>query len=485
MSRLSGSEIASMGRQLSTPFHISILKNNKAIDFRVDSILRIVPGRRFVAVGTWQEKTVILKLFFDQKSWKTNIFRDVDGIRHLKEAGIPTAELVLQTTTEDSVAGALLFEYLETGEGLSSLFEHAEDDREQDDILHRAITSIASCHRAGLWQADIHLDNFMLYQDTVHVIDGGDIKFSEGSLNAEVCLNNMALFLAQLAVRFDQKSAEYLQLYYRHMPELRVEGSQKFQERITAARINRLDNYEKKLFRSTTAHCCERIDGKFVVYDRSIESDGLQKFIIDPDSFIVEERLMKKGNSSTLALVEIGDSKYVLKRYNMKGFWHRISRSLRPSRAHHSWRNALILKMLGIETPMPYLFMEKRILGVFRSTAYYLSEWVDHENFGEEIDADTISDDRFELAVDLFRQMFSILSTYRISHGDTKASNFIIRDGEIVVLDLDSMKRHGAGKNFEEKRSKDLGRFRRNWNSSRMQKRADEAIIALEREFTG
>ncbi len=485
MDIVSCADLISMGRQIPTPFHLSVLKNEVELDLRVDSILRIVPGRRLVALALWQDKTVILKLFYDRKTWKRNMLRDLRGINSLRQAGIPTPELLLQSNTKDKVGGVLLIDYLSTGTGLASLFDKAGDEEAKKEIIDLAIENIARCHRAGLWQEDIHLDNFILNHGVVYVIDGAGVDSVDGALDKEASLNNLARFISQLPPQFDQKAGRFIQSYRKLVSDISWSDSEDFGERVRRARSERLDRYEKKLFRSTTSHRCESINGRFVVYDRSMESLVFEQFIKDPDSFIEENKLIKRGNSSTVALIEIDGSNYVLKRYNMKSLGHRVSRSLRPSRAHQSWRNALVLKMLGISTPTPLLFMENRALGLFRSTAYFLSEYVEGSNFGEEIEKGEIDKARFEESIELFRNLFRTMHTYSISHGDTKASNFIVKEGELVVLDLDAMKRHQSRSSFSEKFSKDLKRFQKNWQGSRFQDEADAAIEALQLEFSG
>jgi tRNA A-37 threonylcarbamoyl transferase component Bud32 len=77
------------------------------------------------------------------------------------------------------------------------------------------------------------------------------------------------------------------------------------------------------------------------------------------------------------------------------------------------------------------------------------------------------------------------MNTYSVSHGDTKASNFILKDGELMVLDLDAMKRHKSVGTFSEKFVKDLKRFQKNWKGSKFEKKVDKAVTALQSEFAG
>jgi serine/threonine-protein kinase RIO1 len=52
-----------------------------------------------------------------------------------------------------------------------------------------------------------------------------------------------------------------------------------------------------------------------------------------------------------------------------------------------------------------------------------------------------------------------------VSHGDLKASNFLLgRDGP-VIIDLDSMKEHTNPIDRDRAEKKDIARFMRNWES--------------------
>jgi len=227
------------------------------------------------------------------------------------------------------------------------------------------------------------------------------------------------------------------------------------------------------------------------VYDRSIHSSELDRFIADPDSFIDQNRLLKDGNSSTVAEVEIDGRLFVLKRYNIKNFWHGLSRLLRPSRARHSWRNALVLEMLGVPTPKPYLFMEERVFGIFKRRAFFLCERIQSRNLGEQLgkqlreqlennESDEID---FGEVLRAFKQLFSVMWDYRISHGDMKSTNFLFVEGQLVVLDLDSMRRNKSGEKFGKKFRKDLARFHKNWIGTKFEpsvvKMVEETLQAI------
>lgn len=475
MTIFSSVELAAMGRHIPTPFSINIESKQGVEELKIESLLRTVPGKRLVALSTWQNSTVIVKIFVSSNRWKRGMLKDVAGINRLKQARIPCPDLLLQTTTPDKKAGVLIIEYLREGSSLAMLFDDANSEEAKAEVLKMGVKAVADCHQSGLWQNDIHLDNFMLCAGTVYVLDGADIKSKESTLDIDTRLQNFAMFLAQFPVSQDKHWRELLEQYCKQAPGIAIDDVADFAGKIIKARRKRLNAYEKKLTRSTTANRCEQGSKFLYVYDRSIHSPDLDRFIADPDSFIDGEKLLKDGNSSTVALIKINEKNYVLKRYNIKNFWHGISRAFRPSRAHHSWQNASMLEMLGIATAHPFLFLEERVFWLFRKRAYFLCEFIEGHDLGMAWEKKELENRESEVVV-LFRGLFKLLADYRISHGDMKATNFLFKDGKIFVLDLDAMIRNRSRKSFTEKFSKDLKRFRKNWVGTSMEPEVESLL---------
>jgi tRNA A-37 threonylcarbamoyl transferase component Bud32 len=57
------------------------------------------------------------------------------------------------------------------------------------------------------------------------------------------------------------------------------------------------------------------------------------------------------------------------------------------------------------------------------------------------------------------------LALSAISHGDMKATNFILSERGAVVIDLDAMRKHDTAESFHRAQRRDLRRFMRNWEA--------------------
>ena len=479
MNLISCEQLVSLGRQVPTPFRLTVQEGQDEDEIVIESILRIVPGKRLVGLSRWNDQQVIVKLFYNPSHWKRNQLRDLKGCNLLKQAQLPTPDIVHHTATPDQKGGVLMIEYLQEGTTLGTLFEDASSAEHKSATVRKGLETIARCHGAGLLQKDIHLDNFMLANGTVYLLDGGDISSYAGDFDTDTRLNNLATFFAQFPVGMDAEAPELLVAYQEQTSEMTESQLAGFIGRISTARKLRMGNFERKLFRSTTANRCVWHASKFLVHDRSIHSPELDAFIANPDVLLDRGEVLKRGNSSTVVRVKIGGQEFVLKHYNIKSFWHGLSRLFRPSRAHHSWRNANLLKMLGVATPQPYLFMEERICWLFRRRAYFLCELVAGDNLIEELETNNFDLLESRSVVDAFRDLLKTLRTYRIHHGDMKASNFIFSNERLYVLDLDAMQRHKTERSFRKKYAKDLARFSRNWKGSKLEKAVDRMIENL------
>ena len=487
MKTYSCAELVRLGRQLPTPFCVEIAEEESLEKIEITEILRIVPQKRFIAIANWRGSNVIVKLFFGPLHWKRNLAKDISGITLLRERNLRTPSLLHNALTAGNNGAALIMQYLSDGKTLTECMQNAVTSHERHSLLSLATRSIATCHRFGLRQIDVHMDNFLLSDKEVYYLDGGQIQVQGESLEEELAYDNFALFLAQFKVENDEAIGDLLHEYHLENKTCSAPVYADILRRVKRARNLRLINYEKKLLRSTTANRNIRSLDKFVVYDREIHSPSLEDFISDPNRYIVKDKLMKDGNASTVAELFLDGKGYVLKRYNFRSLWHSIKYQFKPSRAARSWCNASILSMLGVYTPRPYLFIEERFAGFLKHKAYFLAEKIEAVNLWELTEKEEFSTAELSKITDSFRKLFNIMIDYKISHGDMKATNFIFYEDKLLVLDLDAMKRHGSKRSFYRAIQKDLDRFMKNWRESpheeEFRKVIDELKLPAEPNF--
>jgi len=319
---------------------------------------------------------------------------------------------------------------------------------------------------AGLEQRDIHLDNFLLSDERLYTLDGGGIHLSgDGELSVRQSVDNLALFFAQFYPQFDALIEAAFQTYTRR----RAWGAgtvtyARLQQRVRFFRNKRLRRYLKKIFRDCSAFDCIKNWRKYSVCDRTLATGEMLDFLADPDASLQsgDMKYLKQGNTCTLWAVRVDQRMLVVKRYNIKGVAHRISRAFRATRAAVSWKNAHRLTMYEILTARPVALVEERF-GPVRGRAWYISEYVQGDNAralcGRPVAG--LIDPQLAGAsvVDLLQQ----LASCRIIHGDMKATNLILSDHGAAVIDLDAMHEHDSDAVFKRLHHRDLDRFMRNW----------------------
>ncbi|MBL4821712.1 MAG: hypothetical protein JKY98_12100 [Gammaproteobacteria bacterium] len=495
MRKLTSKDLAEMGRDVEAPFRLSMVPGADSdpaaapIELRVDKILRLLAGKRLVALGTCEgiDQPVILKLFFQKGHWERHILRELSGTRLIAEAKIRTPRSLLRATAMDGQGGALINEYLSGAKSIGELSEASGYQSHQ--LTGKVLHLISQCHLNGLWQKDIHLENFLLYNDEVYLLDGADVKTETPGkpLQNKTRLNNLALFFAQFPVRHDQFLQELLSPLQQHN-SMDDSSAESFSSLVRNAREGRIDAYFKKITRSSTAHIARRSANRVMICDRAIVSREFNDFVENPDRYIQQGEMVKAGNTSTVAVVTIEGKRYILKRYNIKSFLHGVKRALGQllgkDRALNSWRFALILPMLGVSTARPLMMLQRRLLWLIPRESYFLCDVLEGKTVTEIFENEQSGLDVQESVFHAFSEFFKVMAQSRITHGDLKTSNFIFANNTLYVLDLDAMTRHKSEDSFRKLFNKDLNRFAANWTGRTEFKSAAEQALQVTKAFS-
>jgi tRNA A-37 threonylcarbamoyl transferase component Bud32 len=346
-------------------------------------------------------------------------------------------------------------------------WKQVRSDNRHSELLRQIVSIIADQHEAGLIHDDLHMGNFLLDGNDIYTIDGDaiNVRHKGRALSEVKSLANLGLFFAQIYPRFNRLIPDAFKVYSEKRAWSRnTETYNRLIKEIRRQHKKRKKKYLQKIYRECSAFICQKSWDRFLVYDRSYNTEKMVRFLADPDALIDANRLIKDGNTSTVALVEVASQRLVVKRYNIKNTWHALRRCLRPSRAWNSWRNAHRLALLGIPTPKPIALLEKR-WGPFRFKAYFITEYVDGINVYHLLHSESKKEIKHEDLVEQFGNLIQKLANALISHGDFKATNFIFSGGELIVTDLDAMYEHRFATQFQRKFRKDCQRLMKNWTN--------------------
>ena len=475
------SELKGLGRSPSLPLTVTLADAAGMADLQLLSLLRVLPGQRYVGAGIWRGTPVLAKLLVGGSAAR-HFQRELDGVRLLAEQGLTTPQLLADGLKEGE-GGWLLFEYLDHAESLADAWAAVEHlpmlADEQHAVLGEALTAVAQMHAKGLWQEDLHLDNLLRQEGRVYLIDGAGIKAETPGqqLSRQRVLENLGVLFAQLPKRLEPFIEEALVHYLLANGEhaLPLEALQK---QVDKVRNWRLKDYLEKAGRECTLFSVERtLSGLRAV--RRPQAEALLPVLEQADALIDQGHLYKTGGAASVARVEVGGRTLVLKRYNIKNTAHWFKRFWRPSRAWHSWIEGHRLEFLEIATPRPLAVLETRTLGL-RNRAYLLTEYVDGPDltacFSPFVDSGDAPDEQVEALAQLMQQLIR----ERISHGDFKGHNLFWDNGRWSLIDLDAMCQHATQLSFAPAFGRDRARLLRNWpRSSALYQRLDKVLPRL------
>ncbi|MCP4673255.1 MAG: hypothetical protein GY857_18345 [Desulfobacula sp.] len=444
-----------------------------------NELLRFIPGRRAVLSGLWQKKKIVAKFFFKPFRYKKHVKKEIMGNDLLKQAKIPTSKILYSGFCKELKSHILIFEFIDSSIKLGKIFELDPymDTNSQKVTDSKKITSekylvplvrlIARIHQKGIIHNDLHPDNFLLKNDMIYALDGASLKkISARPLEKNISLENLSIILSQINIQsknllYDLALAYAESRKYRNINQVN-DTLEKF---IKKSHGLRTVKYLKKIYRSSTKIICKKSFSSFMLCHRKYYTPDMESFLQNPDIAFNQPgtSLLKAGNTATLALYKIDGHKLVVKRYNMKNRFHALRLAFKKSRADISWRSAHLLLKNRINTPKPIAVKEIRF-GPFRNKAFFICEYIKGES-ARSFFCGTKTDG-FQITAESIIKVLRQFKSLKISHGDMKATNIIIKDNTPFFIDLDSMNWYKSEFLFSHAWKKDINRFMKNWNNN-------------------
>ena len=443
---LAGPGIASVGRLADLdrdpplPFRFDLTLGKGGVRAICTAVLRAQPGRRLVLRAVVEGREMILKAFFGSHG-RRDFIREHRGVIALRESGVASPELL--GIGRGGGARILAFE----------LLENAREPSVGD--VGELLATLARMHKSGIRQRDLHVGNFLVSGKRLFAIDGGGVAASR-TVGGARRLSDVARLLAHYPSDALGSLAPVVAAYERAvgvaLPKRAVNG---LHARVARARRHRLAKFMAKTNRDCTAFSVREEPRRRVVVERGDDDPLLEAIIADPDRAVASGEPLKRGN--TAVAVRCGD--FVVKRYNVKDPWHRHRLRWRSTRALKAWRAGHGLRFAGLTTPRPRALIEVRGPEVGEAVAFLVVDHVEGERLDRAVDGAGVDAD---LNGGLAR-MFDAWRELRLEHGDTKASNFVVKEGDIYVLDLDAAVFHRNAWRFARAHRREGVRFLANW----------------------
>jgi tRNA A-37 threonylcarbamoyl transferase component Bud32 len=460
-------------RKLALPAELSIVIDGAPATITVHSVLRLLPRKRVVFKGIIDNQVVAVKLFTRNLSSERNIARELTGYAAVCAGGVTSPKLVGHFTTDSREFEGLIYEFIEEATELGQCWPQFTDAEKQH-WLRAVMNASLALHCVGAYQEDIHLGNFLLQGTRLFLLDLGSIVIREAPLAQRDCLLNLGQLIAQLDVREHALTEPAIASYFSHSGWIdSIPLRNDLQKAIRTAWRRRLRDYLRKARRNCSLTHFEQSFRQLIAHRRGWEGDELSNFFADPDRIMAQGTLLKAGNTATVVKAEINGRPVVIKRYNIKNWRHALGRSLRPTRAQHSWRYAHMLELIGIHSLIPVALLEQRC-GPLHGRAYFICEWIGAPDLLS-LGADYRLSER---EADALQSLLLQMRKCRVSHGDFKANNLLLDGDNIAVIDLDAMQRHWSSHRFARAFRRDIARLLRNWPEGSAMHMQVSAIVA-------
>ncbi len=419
------------------PFIVNIDNNDEPLI--CTEILRIIPGTRIVCKAKMKDMDVIAKFFVNRIHAARHIARESDGLRTLQKAGIPTPKIIAESTVSKSIT-ILISEYLSDAQSPYSLLKLNNPDDKTGKIMGQFFIFLAELHKSGIIQNDLHLNNFLIKNDVFYAIDAANLKIAGSPLSSLAATDNLALFFAQFDPDSYPELLKALESYHNTNSHVEIDK----QKIISLAKTKRQQIWKKisnKLFRNSTNVVRKSNFRCLILCKRNYYKDQFIDFLDNPDEFLQKSPLLKDGNSATVGVVEIDSRKYAVKRYNIQNITKFIRRQIPPTRARRGWLIGHLLIFNNIKTPEPIALIEKRF-GPFRTVGYIVTEFIDAPSVRQVLKNAEDNTREQSKILTCFVSSLKKLHERKITHGDLKDTNFHYANGELYIVDLDSVKLH-------------------------------------------
>jgi len=451
MMRVSLENIFQSGEILRVPFELNL---DSIGILQVETLLRVLPGKRLVMKAKQDGVAFLVKIFRENHSYQ----KELKGYDLLCAANIATPK---RLQYGELTQGAYCFyEYIENLQPFKQVIEQTAE-KEKSQRLQELLALLSAMYKGKVFQQDLHFDNFAYAGGVLLAMDPASCRTLHQQNGAQ---ENLALLLAQMPLSEWPTALEDIHHAFPELDSAQLEkrGEQRWKKRlqIFLKKIYRECTYVKRW--SLTLAASQRLE----IYGvRKHCSESMMRALESVTTPSPAAEYLKRGESSLVYTVEVDGYKKVVKHSRNKTFGRLLRRCLRRSRASNSWYFSHLLLEAGVSAPQPMALVERK-WGPFVLESWFISEYVE---------ADTLLDIWYyeKPTASLLAQVKNIFSVMRflgISHGDMKATNLLVVENRIFLIDYDGATQHATKRCALKAIEKDKTRFLENWNTSPLKK---------------
>ncbi len=422
-------------------------------------LLREIAGKREVYDGIWDDKAVIVKIFLDPVSAGRHFKKEWRGLKKLQKLGLNSAKPLFYGRGKNN-SWVIVSENIVGAETVLSAMQQCQTKDAKVELVLKVTSELARGHVKGVIQKDLHLGNFLIKDGRIYALDPGQMSFSSKALSRRKSLYNLGA-LAMSLPNYDKQNLRNLCEKYFAEREWKFHSKDEkaFEKYLLKSEKRCLRHSQKKCMR-TSKRTLKLVTSDYnCVFERPFcDNINPHEFIEQIDTLMDKGDILKNSNTCYISRFDYNNKDIVVKRYNYKGPINLIRRNFKTSRARRNWLHANLLISVKIGTPRPFGFIEKK-KGHFIWQSYYISKYTDAMNLYAFLANPNLTESGREKMADRIIELMAQLGKRGLSHGDMKRSNILITDEKLILIDLDSMKKHGLGLTCQMELAKDIKRL--------------------------
>jgi heptose I phosphotransferase len=320
-------------------------------------------------------------------------------------------------------------------------------------------------HTNGINHCDFYLAHFLADKKNLtklYVIDLHRAQIHKKLTERWKVKDIAALYFSAKPANLTKRDLlRFISIYFAQSWQLAVKQQRHFLKKVA----KRAEKFHEESIEIQNVWIKQQNWRKLFICEQKYFTAKMQELLLAPDYYIKTGELLKQGAVTTVTKIKLDNKELIIKRYNIKNFWHWVRICILPSRAINCWRKAQFLQSNRILTPKPIAMIENRFWFLRRS-AYYITEYV----AGKTADKYFPEQNDQKKLVEIAHKMVNILLDLKrltVRHGDMKATNFIVSDNAIYLIDLDGMRNYWpVFYNLRGTFARDKKRFLKNWQNN-------------------